>query len=72
MMVLSSEWIVHMLIGLTFTVLNGMLVYWQFYGHVGLDTPKNRSDVPRTILIVLQFAWAMYHVGAHFGFHSLW
>mmetsp|Transcript_53053 Transcript_53053/g.68029 ORF Transcript_53053/g.68029 Transcript_53053/m.68029 type:complete len:152 (-) Transcript_53053:258-713(-) len=72
MLLFSQEWIMHMIIGGVITIINAILVYWQFKDHVGLDTPKEKSDVPRTILVVLQFAWAMFHVGSHFGFHSLW
>ncbi len=54
-------------IGLFFSIANCVLVWWQFKGHVGLETPKHRTDVPREILIIIQFARCIIKFKSHFG-----
>ena len=67
----SWEWGLHISIGLGISFVNAALVLWQFNGHLGLETPKTKSDVPRTIIVVAHFFWAVFHVGWHYGYRDL-
>jgi len=54
------------------TIINAALVHTQFVGHIGLETPKGRSDAPRIVLMVLLFFWAVFQIGSHYGPRDLW
>jgi len=47
------------------------LIYWQFRGHLGLSTPKGRSDIPRVVLFVAQWFKALLLVWWNYGFRDL-
>ena len=57
-----EEWIVTFLLGLAFTVATAIAVHIQFQGHVGLATPTNRSEMPRTMLVVTQIIGTIAYV----------
>lgn len=69
---LTYEWCLHLGVGAAVTGVNAAMVHMQFAGHKGLETPKGRSDAPRTALLVAQFAWACWHIGWHYGYRDLW
>lgn len=57
--------------GTTLCVISGGLIYWQFKGHIGLSTPKGRSDTPRVMLFVAQFFKALLLVWRNYGLRDL-
>lgn len=68
----ASEWLAVFATGLLFTLVNCALVLHQFRGHVGLKTPPDRSDVPRSVLLVLQFVSTVGYIGWRYGYRDLW
>jgi len=69
---LTAEWYVHIGVGAAVTIINAAFVHAQFEGHIGLETPKGRSDTPRIVLIVLLFFWVVWQIGWHYDFQNLW
>jgi len=59
-------------ITLAFMVLNLACVQWTFTGHIGLETPKGRSEVPRNVCLVLQFLDIAYKIGVQCNFSRIW
>ena len=53
-------------------LLNLACVQWTFAGHIGLETPKDRSEVPRNICLVLQFLDIAYKIGRISNFSRMW
>jgi len=68
----SKEWIGWICGGIFLTTINAALVKWQFKGHVGLDTPKGRSDTPRSIIVFLFFIGACVQLARHYGVRDIW
>jgi len=62
-----------LIIGAVIVALNGVLVHFQFQGHdTGLKTPEGRSDIPRVILVALQFFGTVFYSGLHYGYRDWW
>jgi len=59
---------IYFLIEVGLCVANALLVVNQFSGHIGLDTPKGRSDTPREILVVVHFLWSIGITAVYWGF----
>jgi hypothetical protein len=55
-----------------FMLVNLACVHWTFSGHVGLETPKGRSEVPRNIALVLQFLNICYELGEFTNYSRTW
>jgi len=53
-------------------LLNAGCVAWQTRGQVGLATPADRSDVPRTIVIALYTTHSILKLGLTSGFCVTW
>ncbi|GMH74752.1 hypothetical protein TrLO_g3373 [Triparma laevis f. longispina] len=68
----SEESLLGFGITLAFMFLNLACVQWTFTGHIGLETPKNRSEVPRNICLVLQFVDIAYKIGKSTDFSRMW
>ena len=47
-------------------------VEWQFWGHTGLETPRNRSELPRNLLLVLQFLQTSRQIGEAMFYSFFW
>lgn len=61
-------------VAITTLFIGGQLVCveWQFWGHMGLDTPPNRSELPRNVLLVLQFLDTSAKIGEAMAYSTLW
>jgi len=56
--------------GVVICLISAFLIYWQFRGHLGLSTPKGRSDTPRVTLFVAQWFKALLLVWWSYGFRD--
>lgn len=57
--------------GTAICLISAGLIYWQFRGHLGLSTPKGRSDIPRVVLFVAQWFKGLVLVSWNYGFRDL-
>jgi len=53
-------------------VANGIAVAYQTHGQVGLETRKDRSDAPRSLIVALYSIWSSTFIGLSAGFGGLW
>jgi hypothetical protein len=53
-------------------LLNFACVAWQCAGQSGLRTRADRSDTPRTVVLVAYTAWAFIFVGTRTAFSGVW
>jgi len=60
------------LIAAAVIAMNTILAAWQTKGQVGLATPENRSDAPRSFLVALYSLWVGVYVGMRTRWAGLW
>ena len=59
--------------GLTvgFVIIQLLSVEWQFFRHIGLDTPENRTDIPRNFILIIQFLYTCSLIGKNLGYSNI-